>query len=174
MPKRCPKCKTLNSGSALRCANPDCDHLFSAVAPSNTSDPSAIPSIPPAIAAEPEAEVPVLQLDPRATGQPPVLPAAAAPPPVSGVLPNATPNPEVEELRSVVDRLHKQVADQQEQLQRLAEQESRALPAPTPAPTTPAPTARAIELRDLIARTTAEAAQQGWRRLSAWRNKSGK
>ena len=46
MPKRCPKCKTLNSASAPRCVNPACEYAFSPDAPVIVM-PVTVPPVPP-------------------------------------------------------------------------------------------------------------------------------
>src|SRR4051794_12650960 len=89
MPKRCPKCKTLNSGSAVRCANPDCDHQFSPDSTLVTQPPAVVPpAVVPPPATDPQAQI-------------------------------AQRDDELAELRTLVDRLDKELAEQQEKLKPL-------------------------------------------------------
>jgi hypothetical protein len=88
MPKRCPKCKTLNSSSAQRCANEVCDYVW--------SEASAMAPAP----------------------TPPVIPTPAPPPPPVADLQKqaAQHDREVAEVRALVDRLEKELVDRHTEL----------------------------------------------------------
>ena len=120
MPKRCPNCKKLNSGAAVRCVNPACDYRFGPDPPVKPPD-SSLDSTdsPPAI-------------------QPPPMVAdhVVTPQPLRGPQVQPTqPDHEVVELRNLVDRLYKELAEQQQKFERfVTEQQPSAIAERSPAP----------------------------------------
>lgn len=128
MPKRCPKCKTLNSASALRCVNPDCDYAFSpdsvvmtpAAAAASAPQPAAIAAASPQGLSVAELQVHLAQRD-----------------------------HEIGEVRALVDRLEKELLERHKELGALAalpQSASGNAPGTPTATTTPAWMAKALGL----------------------------